>query len=321
MTADSFDEDLATQVAAGDRRALARLITLLESTRADHRARAEALLEALLPHTGKAVRLGLSGPPGVGKSTFIEAFGRHLIGLGRSVAVLAIDPSSRVTGGSILGDKTRMAELSREPRAFIRPSPSAGTLGGVARHTADAILAVEAAGFDTILVETVGVGQSETAVADMVDLFCLLHQPHGGDDLQGIKKGVVELADLIVVNKADGETEAAAGRAAAELKSALSLLRADPRWRPPVLLASALDGKGLDAVWREIERYRAVMQADGAWEAKRSAQARARLWSGLAEELTERMRLRPEAVELERRVAAGELTPNAAIRALLDSLV
>ncbi|PWC95248.1 methylmalonyl Co-A mutase-associated GTPase MeaB, partial [Azospirillum sp. TSO5] len=216
---------LAEAVRSGDRRALARAITLIESTRADHRATADALLAALLPYTGNSVRLGISGVPGVGKSTFIEAFGLHVIGLGHKVAVLAVDPSSQRTGGSILGDKTRMVDLSREANAFIRPSPAGTTLGGVARRTREAMLICEAAGFDVIVVETVGVGQSETAVADMVDLFMLLLLPAGGDELQGIKKGIVELADLVVVNKADGDLAATARHTVADYRHALALLR------------------------------------------------------------------------------------------------
>jgi LAO/AO transport system kinase len=217
---------------AGERRALARAITLVESTRPDHREQAEALIEAILPHAGNSIRLGISGVPGVGKSTFIEAFGLHLIAAGRRVAVLAVDPSSRRTGGSILGDKTRMEALSRHDQAFIRPSPSRGTLGGVTRRTRESILLCEAAGFDVILVETVGVGQSETAVADMVDLFCLLLLPSAGDELQGIKKGIVELAELILVNKADGDTRKAAHQAVADYRAALRLLRPLSPLRP-----------------------------------------------------------------------------------------
>ncbi len=228
-------EDLAESVIAGDRRALARAITLIESTRADHRAEAAALLDKLLPAAGKSIRLGISGAPGVGKSTFIEAFGLHVIGQGHRVAVLAVDPSSKIGGGSILGDKTRMTDLATEERAFIRPSPAGGTLGGVARRTRESITAVEGAGFDVVVVETVGVGQSETAVADMVDMFVLMLQPGGGDDLQGMKRGIVELADLILVNKSDGELAAAAGRTAADYRHALHLLRAPtPGWTPVV---------------------------------------------------------------------------------------
>ena len=239
-------ERLAAAVEGGERRALARAITLVESTHADHRAKAEALLARLMPATGNSIRLGISGSPGVGKSTFIEAFGLHLIGQGRRLAVLAVDPSSKRGGGSILGDKTRMEKLAVEPAAFIRPSPTGGALGGVARRTREAILVAEAAGFDVVIVETVGVGQSETAVADMVDMFILLLQPAGGDELQGLKRGIIELADLLVVNKADGELTAAAARAAADYRRALQLIM--PRsvdWRTPVKLASALTGKGI----------------------------------------------------------------------------
>lgn len=316
------DQDWAAAVLAGDRRALARLITRIESTRADHRIEAEALLDHLLPHTGRSVRVGISGVPGVGKSTFIESFGLSLIKRGHRVAVLAVDPSSRRTGGSILGDKTRMAELSRDERAFIRPSPSGGTLGGVARRTAEAILAVEAGGYDVVIVETVGVGQSETAVADMVDLFCLLLLPAGGDDLQGIKKGVVELADMIVVNKADGDLAAAAGRTAADYHNALGLLRpATPLWRPPVLRASALEGKGLDEVWQTIERYRTIMIDAGLWAERRAEQALGRMWAEIGDALMTRLRDAPaiarDLPQIEISVRDGQLTPAAAARRMI----
>ena len=234
-------DGLAGRVLAGDRRALARAITLVESTRADHRAAAEALLTQVLPHSGQAVRLGITGVPGGGKSTFIEAFGLFLISQGHRVAVLAVDPTSRRSKGSILGDKTRMEELSRAPEAFIRPSPAGRTLGGVARRTREAMLVCEAAGFDVVIVETVGVGQSETAVADMVDMFLLLLQPGSGDELQGFKRGIMELADLVVVNKADGELAPAAERAAAEYRGALQFLRpASKSWKPEVMKCSSL---------------------------------------------------------------------------------
>jgi LAO/AO transport system kinase len=242
---------LAAAVRAGDRRALARAITLIESSRADHRRAAEAVLEAaLVPAAGRTLRLGISGVPGVGKSTFIEALGLSILGRGHRLAVLAIDPSSRRGGGSILGDKTRMGELARSTAAFIRPSPTGGTLGGVARRTRETLLLCEAAGFDVVIVETVGIGQSETAVADMVDMFVLLMLPGGGDELQGIKKGVVELADLILVNKADGDFAAAAKRAVADYRSALRLLRpASATWRPEVLAVSALAGTNIETMW------------------------------------------------------------------------
>jgi len=257
---------LAEGLKAGRRRDLARAITLIESTRPDHRAAARALLEELLPATGGSIRLGISGVPGVGKSTFIEAFGRHVIDRGHRIAVLAVDPTSARSGGSILGDKTRMEELARAPEAFIRPSPAGDTLGGVARRTREAMLACEAAGFDVIVVETVGVGQSETAVADMVDLFCLLLLPGGGDELQGIKRGIVEIADLIVVNKADGAMRDAARHAAAEYRHALTLLRPrDADWRVLLLQAAATENRGIDAVWETIGRWRRRMPPRAAW--------------------------------------------------------
>ncbi len=316
-------DELAERVLAGDRRALARAITLIESTRADHRETAEALLARLLPASGKSVRLGISGVPGVGKSTFIERFGLHLIQAGHKVAVLAVDPSSKKSGGSILGDKTRMQELGRSPDAFIRPSPTGGTLGGVARRTREALLACEAAGFDVAIVETVGVGQSETAVADMVDMFLLLMLPSGGDELQGIKRGIVELADLLVINKADGELEAAAGRAAAEYASALNLLRpASPDWRPPVQLCSSLTGAGIAEVWATVERYRKAQTESGAFDAKRARQAKAWMWNEVSESLLGLLKADPEVARqlaaLEAEVMAGRITPTAGALRLLE---
>jgi LAO/AO transport system kinase len=317
---------LAERLLAGDRRALAQAITLVESTHAEDREKAEALLERVLPASGKAFRLGISGAPGVGKSTFIETFGRHLTGQGLKVAVLAVDPSSALSGGSILGDKTRMPELARDPRAFIRPSPAGGTLGGVARRTREAVLLAEAAGFGLVLVETVGVGQSETAVADMVDMFLLLIAPGGGDDLQGIKRGIMELADLVVVNKADGDLLRAAKVAQSDYHAALQLMRPrDSGWRPEVLLASALTGKGVPEVWQGIGRYRAVQEASGAFARRRAEQARAWLWRELADGLMERAKADPElAAELpalEAEVAAGVVPPTAAARRLLQRLL
>ena len=315
---------LAEAVRRGDRRALARAITLIESTRRDHRAQADALLEALLPHTGQSVRVGISGVPGVGKSTFIEAFGLHVIGLGHKVAVLAIDPTSQRTGGSILGDKTRMVDLSREPNAFIRPSPAGSTLGGVARRTREAMLVCEAAGFDVIVVETVGVGQSETAVADMVDLFMLLLLPAGGDELQGIKKGIVELADLVVVNKADGDLAATARHTVADYRHALMLLRHGD-WRVPVLSCSAVNKAGIDQVWTTIGEHKAAMEASGARAARRSEQARAWLWNEIRETLVEVFQAHPavraDLAVLESRVTGGAITPAAAARALLEKFL
>ncbi len=313
---------LAAALRAGDRRALARAITLVESTREDHRAQAEALLALVLPASGNSVRIGISGAPGVGKSTFIEAFGLTVTGAGHRVAVLAVDPSSKRGGGSILGDKTRMAELARRADAFIRPSPAGKTLGGVARRTREAILVAEAAGFDVIIVETVGVGQSETAVADMVDLFLLLLAPGGGDDLQGIKKGIVELADLLVVNKADGDLKPAALRAVADYRHAVRMLRpAAAAGDAPVLAVSALAREGIDTVWRMVERELAAQRASGARDRRRAAQARAALWSEIGEGLLDLFkadaRVAKRLAALEAKVAAGGLTPTAAARAAL----
>ena len=319
-------ESLAASVAAGERRALARTITLIESTRADHRQRAQALLHALLPKAGGAVRLGISGTPGVGKSTFIEAFGRYLTSAGHKVAVLAVDPSSGRSGGSILGDKTRMEQLARDPNAFIRPSPAGGTLGGVARRTREAMFLVEAAGFDVVLVETVGVGQSETAVADMVDMFILLLAPGGGDDLQGIKRGIMELADLVVVNKADGELEKAAKRAAADYRAALQLIRPKTLlWTAQVLLASALTGKGIEQVWTAVGDYRQAFQAAGELDRQRATQAKAWMWAELNDQLVATLRAHGGVAAalpaLEARVAAGKTTPSAAASELLEAFL
>ena len=313
---------LAEQVRAGDRRALAQAITLIESTRDDHRRAADALLEALLPDTGNSVRLGISGVPGVGKSTFIEAFGQHVIAAGHRVAVLAVDPSSQISGGSILGDKTRMEQLAQSPRAFIRPTPTAGTQGGVARRTREAILVCEAAGFDVVLVETVGVGQSETAVADMVDMFLLLLLPGSGDELQGFKRGIVELADLVIVNKADRDLLEAAGRVAAEYANALQFLRpASPDWTPRVVTCSALDGTGIGEIWQVVEDYRAAMTATGAFAERRSRQARSWMWREVDDSLLASFRAHPAVAariaELEAQVEAGTLPPAAAARVLM----
>jgi LAO/AO transport system kinase len=320
-----IDDPLYAPLLAGERRALARAITLVESTRDDHRARADALLTALLPHTGKSVRLGITGVPGVGKSTFIERFGLHLIAAGHKVAVLAIDPSSKRTGGSILGDKTRMELLSRDPNAFIRPSPAGATLGGVARRTREAMLLVEAAGHDVAIVETVGVGQSETAVADMVDMFILLLPPAGGDDLQGIKKGVVELADLLVVNKADGELIKTAQRAATDYLNALRLLYpTTAAWMPEVRTCSALEGRGIAEVWQAVGRFRAAQGAVGIAK-RRGTQARAWLWNEIGESLMAALRRHPEVkrllASLEREVESGALAPSTAARRVLGAFL
>jgi LAO/AO transport system kinase len=281
VTQSAAVEALAPAVARGNRRALAKAITLIESTRPDHRAQADALLDVLMPRTGRALRIGISGVPGVGKSAFIEVLGLMLIGRGHRLAVLAIDPSSSRTGGSILGDKTRMARLSVHEAAFIRPSPTSGALGGVAEHTREAALLAEAAGYDIVIVETVGVGQSETAVAGMTDLFVLMQLPNAGDDLQAIKRGVMELADLVVIHKADLDP-AAATRAQAQVSSALRIFgqHGNPSYQgsAPVLLASALKADGVEAVWSAIEAEIARRRASGAFEARRREQAQSWLW-------------------------------------------
>ncbi|MEE2981075.1 MAG: methylmalonyl Co-A mutase-associated GTPase MeaB [Pseudomonadota bacterium] len=309
-------------IASGDRRALARAITLIESTRDDDQAQAQALLAALLPDTGRSVRIGISGAPGVGKSTFIEAFGHHVIEAGHRAAVLAVDPSSKRGGGALLGDKTRMSELARNPRAFIRPSPAGATLGGVARRSREAMLACEAAGFDVVVVETVGVGQSETAVADMVDVFLLLLAPGGGDELQGLKKGIVELADILVVNKADGAMADGAARMRAEYTGALGLLRpADARWTPKVLTCSALEGNGMAEVWQAITDYRQALGRDDGIAARRATQSRAWMWAEIGDGLMAAFEGNAEvaalAASLEDDVARGAATPHGAARRLL----
>jgi LAO/AO transport system kinase len=283
---------------------------------------AEALVEGLLPATGKGVRIGITGPPGAGKSTFIECFGRAGIARGHHVAVLAVDPSSKRGGGAILGDKTRMAGLAQLPEAFIRPSAAGGALGGVARRTREAILLCEAAGFDAVVVETVGAGQSETAVAEMVDLFMLILPPAAGDELQGLKRGVVELADFVLVNKADGEFAAAARRSAAEYASALRLVHpSNAEWRVPVEAISALAGTGIAELWEEVEHFRALHQETGAWARRRAEQARAALWAEIGDGLLERFRAAPAVAArlegLEAEVMRGERTPTAAARELL----
>jgi LAO/AO transport system kinase len=310
----------------GDRRALARAITLAESSRPDHRDEAEKLIEVLLPETGKAVRIGISGPPGAGKSTFIERFGLAGIALGRRIAVLAVDPASKRGGGAILGDKTRMAELARAPEAFIRPSSAGDSHGGIARRTREAILLCEAAGFDAILVETVGVGQAETAVAEIVDIFVLILPPAGGDELQGIKRGVIELADLVLVNKADGELAAAAHRTVADYASAMGLIRPpDPEWKVPVRAVSALEGTGIREVWDDVARFRAALQRTGAWSRRRTEQARAALWSEIGAALLDHFRTVPRVARhlatTEEEVTAGSRTPTAAARELLTLFV
>jgi len=296
----------------------------VESAHPDDREPANRLLEILTPLAGKSIRIGISGVPGVGKSTFIESLGNYVIDRGHKVAVLAVDPSSALSGGSILGDKTRMETLSRRIEAFIRPSPAGGTLGGVARHTRETVLLVEAAGFDIVIVETVGVGQSEAVVAEMTDLFLLLLLPGGGDELQGIKRGIVELADLIVVNKADGDLAAAAQRAAGDYRSALRFLRPrSARWEVPVETCSALEGRGIDEIWTLIEQYRATMTASGDLGAARAAQARRWLWNETVESLMALLRedplVRQRIQELEEAVAAGRVSPRVAARELVHN--
>jgi GTPase len=310
----------------GDRRALARTITLLESSREDLAAEGQSLLEALVPYTGGAVRIGITGPPGVGKSSFIEALGLHRIDAGDRVAVLAIDPSSPVTGGSILGDKTRMERLARSPLAFIRPSPSGGTLGGVAQRTREAMLVCEAAGYGVVIVETVGIGQSEVAVAGMVDFFLVLLQPGSGDELQGIKKGVLELADGLVVHKADGDLLAVAERSRAQFAGALSLLRPlSPSWSPRVLCASSLTGTGIAEVWDMIREQRAALEASGEAAARRRDQTRAWMWSLVDEGLRRAFRQHPKVAgrieALEREVESLRTTPAHAARTLLATFL
>ncbi|WP_371037501.1 MULTISPECIES: methylmalonyl Co-A mutase-associated GTPase MeaB [unclassified Rhodosalinus] len=318
-------ETLARDVAAGDRRALARAITLIESRRADHRSDAVALLEALRRDGRQALRIGLSGTPGVGKSSFIEAFGLMLTEQGLRVAVLAVDPSSARSGGSILGDKTRMERLSREPRAFIRPSPAQSQLGGVARRTREAVALCEAAGFDVVLVETVGVGQSETVVAEMTDLFVLLLAPAGGDELQGVKRGIMEIADLILVNKADGELKAAATRTCADYAGALRLLRKrpqDPEGFPKALTVSAHEGTGLVAAWEEMQALARWRREAGHFDRRRAEQASewfaAEVREGLLARLASEPGMRARMEEMTRKVRAGEATPEGAAARLLD---
>ena len=316
--------DLAAAVRAGDRAALPRAITLLESTRADHREQAQQLLLELLPDSGNAHRVGITGVPGVGKSTSIEALGMSLIDNGHRVAVLAVDPSSTRTGGSILGDKTRMGRLAAHPDAYIRPSPTSGTLGGVAKATRESVVLLEAAGFDVILIETVGVGQSEVAVSNMVDTFVLLTLARSGDQLQGIKKGVLELADIVVVNKADGSHLTEARNAARELSSAIRLIYPhETLWRPPVLTMSATEGTGLTELWDTVERHRRVLTDAGEFDARRRAQQVDWTWQMVRDAVLDRVLTNPAVrkirADVERRVKAGELTPALAAQQILSA--
>jgi len=316
-------KQLAKQVRAGDRRALARAITLVESSRAEDRRSANELLTHLSPHAGKSIRIGISGVPGVGKSTFIECLGNHIIDEGHRVAVLAVDPSSAISGGSILGDKTRMETLSRRPEAYIRPSPAGTMLGGVTRHTRETMQIVEAAGFDVIMIETVGVGQSETDVAQMTDIFLLMLLPGGGDELQGIKRGIVELADLIVVNKADGDLKSIADRSAADYRGALGFLHPRrPNWKVPVETCSALNNTSIDTIWQIINDFHTTMTANGVIKESRSRQAQTWLWNEISATLLESLHqnnaIRSRLTELEQRVADGTISPWVAAQEIVD---
>jgi LAO/AO transport system kinase len=316
---------LAKQLRSADRAALARAITLIESRRGDHQGAARDLVQALLPDTGQAVRVGITGSPGVGKSTTIDALGMFLIERGHKIAVLAVDPSSARTGGSILGDKTRMARLAASDHAYIRPSPASGTLGGVAAKTREAMLLCEAAGFDVVLVETVGIGQSETAVADMTDFFLTLMLPGAGDELQGIKKGLVEIADMIAVNKADGDNLKRANHAAADYRSALQIL--SPRsehWHPPVVTYSALTGAGIGELWQKILDHRAAMNACGEFAKRRREQQVKWMWSMLEQRMLARLRsepsIRAKVRKIETEVADGRIAPSLAAEQIAEML-
>ena len=318
------DSALVDGVLAGDRASIGRALTLVESRYPGHRAEATALLDDLLPHAVESHRVGITGVPGVGKSTFIEALGGRLTGAGRRVAVLAVDPTSTVTGGSILGDKTRMLRLANDPSAFVRPSPSAGTLGGVTRTTRESMAVLEAAGYDVVIVETVGVGQSETVVAEMVDFFLLLMLPGAGDELQGIKKGVLELADMIAVNKADGDNVPAARTAARDYSAALRLTQPiSPTWTPPVVICAGLSGDGLDEVWAQVEAHREALIGSGEWTECRRAQRLAWMWSMVEDRLLVGLRSDPAVLGLlgavEDDVLDGRTTPSAAAARLLGA--
>ena len=333
MNPAALKQTVLTGDAAQQRRAIAKSITLLESTRADHRAQADELLTSLLPHTGQSLRLGISGVPGVGKSTFIEVLGLYLIGKGHRVAVLAIDPSSTVSGGSILGDKTRMEQLSMREEAYIRPSPSSGTLGGVAEKTREAMLVCEAAGYDVVIVETVGVGQSETAVSNMTDMFVVMQLPNAGDDLQAIKKGVMELADLVLINKADIDARAAT-RAEAQIQSAMRLFGLvnnamgasqaadfDKQWHPQVLQLSALQNKGVDAFWEAVTKFRTLQGNNGKLAARRQHQALSWMWeridAGLKQAFRQDAAVSSLLPTLQAEVESGRLPASTAARNLL----
>jgi len=314
---------LVAEVLAGNRRSLARAITLVESSREDHRADAVQMLEQLVPESGKSIRIGISGVPGVGKSTFIEAFGNHIADLGHRVAVLAVDPSSAITGGSILGDKTRMETLCRRDDVFIRPSPAGGTLGGVTRRTRESMLICESAGFDVVIVETVGVGQSETAVADMTDMFLLMLLPGGGDELQGIKRGIMELADMVIVNKADGEMVESARHSASDYMSALQLLHPRTKnWQVPVKSCSALEKQGIDEIWNTVDEYSQTIISSGEKAERRAQQAKSWMWSEISESLITALRndtqVNQRIEQLEQAVVAGRTAPTLAASELIE---
>jgi len=318
-----MDRALAKRLLDGDRRALAKAITLVESTRVDHGAQAATLLEQVMPHTGNSIRLGVSGAPGVGKSTFIESLGNALTEWGHQVAVLAVDPTSAVSGGSILGDKTRMETLSVNPKAFVRPSPAGKTLGGVTRRTRESLLLCEAAGYDVIIVETVGVGQSETAVSDMTDMFLLLLSPGGGDDLQGIKRGIMELADLVLVNKADGDQARLASQTVADYRGALHFMQArTPSWTPQVESCSALNNKGMDEAWTIVKAFREALIESGELGILRAQQARAWMWAETAELLIVGLKnhsvVKSLVPTLESAVLKGELPATVAAQRLIE---
>ena len=313
---------IAAGVLAGDRTWIGRAITLVESRKNSDFDQANALLETLLPHSGSSFRVGITGAPGVGKSTFIDELGTRLTESGHRVAVLAVDPSSTISGGSILGDKTRMDRLSANQSAFIRPSPASGLLGGVAKNTRETIIVLEAAGFDVVLVETVGVGQSEALVAEMVFFFLVLLLAGAGDDLQGIKKGVLEIADLLAVNKSDGENELRARQAARDYQSATELLNpTNPNWNPPVMTCSGLTGQGVEAIWQKVTDYRNLMTETGDWDSRRSGQQVRWMWSLVEDRLIHRLRDNPEIAEtietLEKSVISGSLTPLVAANSIL----
>jgi len=316
--------ELTEKILSGNRRAIAKAITLIESSREDHQKSAQKLLSDLLTHSGNSIRLGLTGIPGVGKSTFIETFGKMLTAKDIKVAVLAVDPSSKITGGSILGDKTRMEELARDKNAFIRPTPSKGTLGGIARYTREAMIVLEASGFDLIIIETVGVGQSEVAVADLVDMFILLLSPGSGDELQGIKRGIMELADLIVVNKADGDFKDAAKLAASDVENALHLMKPkSENWTVRTLEISALNNIGIEEVWHNVEDFKKLMVESGEFDIKRSKQSINSIWSDTSELLISKIKISSEThiSMLEQQVQQNKITSRQAAEKLIGTLL